>query len=86
MTMTELLTLDRVRADVAELLYQDPAEIADTADLVESGLDSIRIMTLVERWRTDAGVRISFVELAESPTVAAWWTLLSAHLRGQGHG
>ncbi len=80
--MTELLTLDRVRADVAELLYQDPAEIADTADLVESGLDSIRIMTLVERWRQDAGVRISFVELAESPTVAAWWTLLS----GQGHG
>ena len=84
--MTEPLTLDRIRADVAELLYQDPADVTDTADLVESGLDSIRIMTLVERWRDDAGVRVSFVELAESPTVAAWWTLVSAHLPGQGHG
>lgn len=77
--MAELLTLDRVRADVAELLYQDPGEVIDTADLVQSGLDSIRILTLVERWR-DAGVRIGFVELAESPTVAAWWTLLSGRL------
>lgn len=83
--MSELLTLDRVRADVAELLYQDPDDVTDTADLLESGLDSIRILTLVERWR-DAGVRISFVELAESPTVAAWWTLLSARPVGQGHG
>jgi bifunctional isochorismate lyase/aryl carrier protein len=48
-------------------------------------LDSIRILTLVERWR-EAGVPVSFVELAESPTVAAWWTLLSARLPGQGHG
>ncbi len=83
--MTELLTLDRVRADVAELLYQEPADVADTVDLVESGLDSVRVLTLVERWR-EAGVRISFVELAESPTVAAWWTLLSTRLPGQGHG
>ena len=83
--MTELLTSDRVRADVAELLYQNPDDVTDTADLVASGLDSIRILTLVERWR-EAGVLVSFVELAESPTVAAWWTLLSARLPGQGHG
>lgn len=79
--MTETLTLDRVRAEVAELLYQDPDDVTDTEDLVESGMDSIRIITLLERWR-EAGVRISFVELAESPTVAAWWALLS----GAGHG
>lgn len=77
--MAESLTLDRVRADVAELLYQEPEEVADTDDLLGSGLDSIRILTLVERWR-DAGARISFVELAESPTVAAWWALLSGRL------
>ena len=77
--MTASLTLDRVRADVAELLYLHPAEVADTEDLLGSGLDSIRILTLVQRWR-DAGARISFVELAEAPTVAAWWTLLSRRL------
>jgi aryl carrier-like protein len=79
MIMAGSLTLDRVRADVAELLYQEPEEVADTDDLLGSGLDSIRILTLVERWR-DAGARISFVELAEAPTVAAWWTLLSGRL------
>ena len=73
------LTLDRVRADVAELLYQEPGEVTDTEDLLGSGLDSIRILTLVERWR-EVGVRISFVELAEAPTVAAWWELLSGRL------
>jgi bifunctional isochorismate lyase / aryl carrier protein len=75
--MTEPLTLDRVRADVAELLYQDPADVDDAADLLESGLDSVRILSLVERWRA-AGAEISFIELAEAPTLAAWWALLSA--------
>ena len=77
--MVRLLTLDRVRADVAELLYQESDDVIDTADLLQSGLDSIRILTLVERWR-EAGARISFVELAEAPTVAAWWALLSGRL------
>jgi aryl carrier-like protein len=77
--MTGLFTLQRVRADVAELLYQDSDEVTDTADLMQSGLDSIRILTLVERWRA-AGARISFVELADAPTVAAWWALLSRRL------
>jgi aryl carrier-like protein len=83
--MTEPLTLDRVRADVAELLYQDPADVDDAADLLESGLDSVRILDLVERWR-EAGAEISFIELAESPTLGDWWTLLSARRRGTGHG
>jgi aryl carrier-like protein len=77
--MAGSLTLDGVRADVAELLYLEPAEVTDTEDLLGSGLDSIRILTLVERWR-EAGARISFVELAEAPTLAAWWTLLSGRL------
>lgn len=83
--MAESLTLARIRADVAELLYQEPEEVADSADLLGSGLDSIRILTLVERWR-EAGATISFVELAEAPTIAAWWTLLSTRSSGQGHG
>lgn len=79
--MSEPLTLDRVRSDIAELLYEEPGDVDETADLLASGLDSVRILTLLERWR-EAGAQVSFVELAESPTLNAWWTLLSARLAG----
>jgi len=82
--MSEPLTLDRIRADVAELLYLSPSDMDDAADLLAEGLDSVRILDLVERWRS-AGVEISFIELAEAPTLAAWWSLLSARLPGTAH-
>ena len=83
--MSEPLTLDRVRADVAELLYQEPSNVDEHADLLAEGLDSVRILSLVERWR-ETGVQISFIDLAESPTLAAWWKLLSARSPGGGRG
>jgi aryl carrier-like protein len=82
--MTEPLTLDRVRQDVAELLYQQPDEVDESADLLAAGLDSVRILGLLERWR-EAGIQISFIELAETPTLAAWWKLLSERTAGTGH-
>ena len=73
--MSGKLTLDDVRADVAELLYEDPAEINDEENLLDWGLDSVRIMSLVERWRTK-GVEVTFADLAERPSLAEWWTVL----------
>lgn len=82
--MDEPLTLDQARADVAELLYMQPGDLDDTADFRASGLGSVLILTLVERWR-EAGVQVSFQELTESGTLADWWTLLSARLPGDSH-
>ncbi|GAA3083982.1 phosphopantetheine-binding protein [Streptosporangium carneum] len=70
------LTHERVRGDVADVLSEPPAEISDDENLLDRGLDSIRVMSLVERWRA-AGVHTTFIELAEHPTVAAWWQLIS---------
>jgi aryl carrier-like protein len=81
MRMGESLTLDQVRADVAELLYMQPGEVDDTTDLHSSGLGSLGILTLLERWRA-AGVQVTFQELTESGTLADWWTLLSARMPG----
>lgn len=67
---------ERIRADVAELLQQAASELAEDANLLEQGLDSIRLMSLVERWRNE-GADITFVDLAERPTLGAWLTLLS---------
>ena len=77
--MTVQLTSATVRADVAELLHCDPDDLLDTENLFESGLDSVRMLTLLEIWR-DAGADVSFVDLAERPTLEHWLTLLTPTL------
>lgn len=71
------LTSDRVRADVLAQLDADAGVLDATADLTDLGLDSVRMMTLVEQWR-QAGARIGFVDLAEEPTLERWARLVPA--------
>lgn len=70
------LTAERLRADVAEVLGADAADIAPDEDLLDRGMDSIRLMSLVETWRT-AGAETDFTALADDPTIAAWTRLLT---------
>lgn len=70
------LTAATVRADVAELLHLRPDELLDTEDLFECGLDSVRLLTLLERWR-EAGAEVSFVDLAEQATLEHWSKVLA---------
>jgi aryl carrier-like protein len=74
--MAAQLSPATVRTDIAEMLHRDPADITATEDLYESGLDSVRLLTLVERWRA-AGAEVGFVDLAERPTLANWLSLLT---------
>ncbi|WP_333890551.1 amino acid adenylation domain-containing protein [Mycolicibacterium gadium] len=67
-----------VREEVAELLGVNPDEVDPEADLIASGLDSIRMMSLSGRWRKQ-GVAVNFAALAENPTVAAWSALVAQH-------
>jgi bifunctional isochorismate lyase / aryl carrier protein len=65
--------LDGLRAQVTELLGNTPA---DEDNLLDHGLDSIRLMTLVE-WLRDQGHDVAFVDLAERPTLTAWSGLVA---------
>lgn len=76
-TEVQSLTQQIVREQVGEMLQEPWSDIADDENLIDRGLDSVRIMTLVERWRR-LGAEVTFVELAERPTVGDWWTLLSS--------
>jgi mycobactin phenyloxazoline synthetase len=71
------VTPDDLRALVAELVEEDPADVGDHDDLFELGLQSIALMRLVARWR-DEGRQVGFGELAARPTVAGWAELLTA--------
>ncbi|WP_166243335.1 isochorismatase family protein [Paenibacillus turpanensis] len=65
-----------IRRQVAELLGVESKVIADEDNLMDLGLDSVRMMSLVEKWRRE-GAEVTFVELAEEPTLSRWWKLLS---------
>ncbi len=71
------LTRDEIRADVAQALFAEPDEIGDDADLVAEGLDSVRMMALLEQWRT-RGLEATFSQLMKVPTVRAWADLVAA--------
>lgn len=71
------LTRDQIRGDVAEILGVPAAEIEDTANLIDEGLDSIRAMSLVERWRSH-GADVDLVDLVSDPTLEAWAEVLGA--------
>ncbi|MFP3987384.1 phosphopantetheine-binding protein [Streptomyces sp. E11-3] len=75
--MSQTLSPERVRADVAELLDCEPAGIGPDEDLFNLGLDSVRIMTLVERWRAAGATTLEFPDLAERPELGHWTALLT---------
>ncbi|SMC25901.1 bifunctional isochorismate lyase / aryl carrier protein [Andreprevotia lacus DSM 23236] len=68
-------SLAGLREEVAKLLQVPVSDLADDDNLLDYGLDSIRLMALAERWR-DAGADVGFVALAEQPVLARWWVLL----------
>ncbi|MGC0422039.1 phosphopantetheine-binding protein [Embleya sp. AB8] len=76
--MTSTLTLDLIRADVAEILGEDPTEIPADENLVDYGLDSVRVMALIERWSREHGVTVDFADLAERPTLEGWAELVAS--------
>lgn len=70
------LTLELIRHDVADALGEDPAAVPLDENLMDYGLDSVRIMSLLERWRREHGVEADFADLAEDPAIGTWVSLL----------
>ncbi|BBG03310.1 MULTISPECIES: TIM barrel protein [Pseudonocardia] len=70
------LTADEAAADVAEVLFLEPRDVDHRLDLREQGLDSVRTMELVDRWRRAGVPGVSFVLLAEDRRLERWLELL----------
>jgi bifunctional isochorismate lyase/aryl carrier protein len=66
---------EQLRALILPLLDESD-EPEDDENLIDYGLDSVRMMALAARWRKAHG-DIDFVMLAKEPTLDAWWALLS---------
>lgn len=74
------LNLAHLRTDVARLLHESPDTIGDDDNLMDLGLDSMRLMKLVSQWRTH-GVQLEFSDLASEATLAHWWSLIRAQTK-----
>ncbi|BBZ40479.1 non-ribosomal peptide synthetase [Mycobacterium conspicuum] len=72
------ISRDEIRAAIAAQLGTDVVtEIADTDDLIQMGLNSMRMMALAGGWRK-RGSGITFADLAASPTIESWHALLGS--------
>ena len=84
--MTEELLPAPIPASKAALrevilpLLDESDEPFDDDNLIDYGLDSVRMMALAARWRKVHG-DIDFVMLAQNPPIDAWWKLLSREVK-----
>ncbi|QIB34852.1 phosphopantetheine-binding protein [Ancylobacter pratisalsi] len=76
------VTREKMRADIAKMLHEDPDEIGDDDSLIDLGLDSMRAMNLVLMW-SEGGLELEFSEFAENPTLSGWWQLVDARQRAR---
>ncbi|WP_209447225.1 phosphopantetheine-binding protein [Amycolatopsis alba] len=68
---------EQMTADIAEAMGVGVDEIRADVNLRDAGLDSIRLMSLVEKWRAEGIEGADFVTLATEPTVGAWATAIT---------
>lgn len=72
---TGALTLERMRADVARMIDEAPEAVADGDNLMDLGLDSMRLLGLVMAWG-ETGIALEFADLAEYATLQDWWQVV----------
>jgi len=70
-----VLTLERMRADVAEMIGEAPEDISTDENLMDLGLDSMRVLGLVLAWG-NTGIALEFSHLAEHATLGDWWMVV----------
>lgn len=71
------LSEQRIIDDVAQILEVDAATISRETTLADAGLDSLRMVMLVENWRSE-GNDVDFQELISLPTLGQWIDALGA--------
>ncbi|WP_313610667.1 isochorismatase family protein [Atlantibacter hermannii] len=79
----DLLPTPQSKAQLRALilpLLDETDEPEDDENLIDYGLDSVRMMALASRWR-QVHPDIDFVMLAKKPTIDAWWALLCRDAR-----
>ena len=75
---TSQLDRDQIVADLAEVLDVPVDQLGDDVNVMDLGLDSVRLMSLIERWRAAGAQHADIVVLASDPLVGSWVAELTA--------
>lgn len=79
------LTLEQMRIDIARLVNEIPEELENDDNLLDWGLDSMRIFNVSVEWNK-TGLELRFADLAETPTLAGWWEIVQRQQRDLAAG
>ena len=70
------VTEEQALSDIASILFFDVADLEVETDLRDQGMDSVRIMELVQRWRSAGLPDVDFISLAEDQRIEHWLSVL----------
>jgi len=71
------LTLETLHSQVARTINETPQDIGLDDNLMDWGLDSLRLLNLVITWN-EAGLQLDMSELAGQLTLNGLWQVISA--------
>ncbi|HNP55381.1 MAG TPA: AMP-binding protein [Gordonia sp. (in: high G+C Gram-positive bacteria)] len=60
---------ERLIADLADKLMVDPGDLTGSLMLADSGIDSLQLMALLDKWRAAGAAGLDFETVAQSPTI-----------------
>ncbi|MFW2372413.1 MAG: isochorismatase family protein [Gammaproteobacteria bacterium] len=76
------LSLENVKQQISDCLMVPLSDIGDEDNLIHLGLDSIRLMGLIETWR-NSGANVSFADLAEATSLTEWWAIIQESMQSE---
>ncbi|MFV0679327.1 phosphopantetheine-binding protein [Ottowia sp.] len=69
------VTLERMHTDVARMLREAPEAIGLDDNLMDWGLDSMRLLDLFMAWNAD-GLNVDVMEVVEETSLNGWWRII----------
>ncbi|MGB3621214.1 MAG: isochorismatase family protein, partial [Ketobacter sp.] len=66
------ITFDWLRSQLLECIDEDEAFFDADENLVDYGLDSVQVMTMIEKWDR-MGLVVKVDDLLKEPTLNGWW-------------
>ncbi|MFT3714595.1 MAG: AMP-binding protein [Gordonia sp. (in: high G+C Gram-positive bacteria)] len=67
----DALAAEQLRKDLADKLMVDPAALGDSLMLADSGIDSLALMALLDKWRAAGATGLDFETVVAAPTLEA---------------
>ena len=78
MTIQTDFTIEQLRALITPFVTEPMDTISDEDYLLDVGIDSITMMTIVEELR-QKGFPLTFIQLADNPTIKGWHSLIKEY-------